>query len=78
MTIQTLKEGFELMGASLNVTEGSVMVDFRGVTILIDLNLSDKELEATLFFLNLNIPNWYRLVKEALAEEKKGGSHEEA
>ena len=74
MTIQALKEGFALMGASLNVTDASVMVDFRGVTIIIDLNLSEKELEGTLFFLNINIPNWYKLVKEALAEEKKGGS----
>lgn len=74
MTIQTIKEGFALMGASLNVTDASVMVDFRGVTILIDLNLSEKELEGTLFFLNINIPNWYKLVKEALAEEKKGGA----
>ena len=73
MTIQTIKEGFALMGASLNVTDASVMVDFRGVTIMIDLNLSEKELEGTLFFLNINIPNWYKLVKEALAEEKKGG-----
>ena len=72
MTIQALKDGFALMGASLNVTEASVMVDFRGVTILIDLNLPEKELEGTLFFLNLNIPNWYKLVKEALAEEKGG------
>lgn len=72
MTIQTLKEGFALMGANLNVTDKSVMVDFRGVTIIIDLNLSEKELEGTLFFLNLNIPNWYNLVKEALAEEKGG------
>lgn len=74
MTIQTIKEGFALMGASLNVTDASVMVDFRGVTILIDLNLSEKELEGTLFFLNLNMPNWYKVVKEALAEEKKGGT----
>lgn len=74
MTIQTIKEGFALMGASLNVTDASVMVDFRGVTILIDLNLSEKELEGTLFFLNLNMPNWYKVVKEALAEEKKGGA----
>lgn len=73
MTIQTIKEGFALMGASLNVTDASVMVDFRGVTIIIDLNLSEKELEGTLFFLNINIPNWYKLVKEALAEEKKEG-----
>lgn len=73
MTIQTIKEGFALMGASLNVTEMSVMVDFKGVTILINLDLSEKELEGILFFLNLNIPNWYKLVKEALAEEQKGG-----
>jgi len=73
MTIQTIKEGFALMGASLNVTDKSVMVDFKGVTILIDLDLSEKELEGILFFLNLNIPNWYKLVKEALAEEQKGG-----
>ena len=73
MTIQTIKEGFALMGASLNVTDKSVMVDFKGVTILIDLDLSEKELEGILFFLNLNIPNWYKLVKKALAEEKKGG-----
>lgn len=74
MTIKTLQEGFALMGASLSVTDASVMVDFRGVTILIDLNLSEKELEGTLFFLNLNMPNWYKVVKEALAEEKKGGA----
>lgn len=73
MTIQTIKEGFALMGANLNVTDKSVMVDFKGVTILIDLDLSEKELEGILFFLNLNIPNWYKLVKEALAEEQKGG-----
>ena len=73
MTIQTIKEGFALMGASLNVTDKSVMVDFKGVTILINLDLSEKELEGILFFLNLNIPNWYKLVKEALAEEQKGG-----
>ena len=73
MTIQTIKEGFALMGASLNVTDVSVMVDFKGVFILIDLDLSEKELEGILFFLNFNIPNWYKLVKEALAEEKKGG-----
>ena len=74
MTIKALQEGFALMGASLSVTDASVMVDFRGVTIIIDLNLSEKELEGTLFFLNINIPNWYRLVKEALAEEKKAGA----
>ena len=77
MTLRTLQEGFALMGASLSVTDQSVMVDYRGVTILISLDMTEKELEGVLFFLNLNIPNWYKLVKEALAE-KKGGSHERA
>lgn len=71
MTIKTLQEGFALMGASLSVTDQSVMVDYRGVTILISLSMTEKELEGVLFFLNLNTPNWYRLVKEALAEERK-------
>lgn len=73
MTIKTIKEGFALMGATLNVTDKSVMVDFKGVTILIDLDLSEKDLEGIMFFLNLNIPHWYKLIKEALAEEQKGG-----
>ena len=72
MTIETIKEGFTLIGASLNVTDQSVMVDFKGVTILIDLKISEKELEGILFFLNINTPNWYKLIKEALAEEQKG------
>jgi hypothetical protein len=71
MTLRTLREGFALMGASLSVTEDTVMVDYRGVTILISLSITDKELEGILFFLNLNTPNWYRLVKQALAEERK-------
>lgn len=74
MTIKTIQEGFALMGASLNVTDKSVMVDFKGVTILIDLDLPEKDLEGIMFFLNLNIPNWYKLIKEALAEDRKGGS----
>ena len=72
MTLRTLREGFALMGASLSVTEDTVMVDYRGVTILISLSITEKELEGILFFLNLNTPNWYRLVKQALAEEKGG------
>lgn len=75
MTLKTIQKGFALMGASLSVNDGSVLVDYRGVMIVIDLSLTDKELEGTLFFLNLNIPNWYNLVKQALAEEK-GGSDE--
>lgn len=71
MTLRNLREGFALMGASLSVTEDSVMVDYRGVTILISLSITEKELEGILFFLNLNTPNWYRLVKQALAEERK-------
>lgn len=74
MTIKTIQEGFALMGATLNVTDKSVMVDFKGVTILIDLDLPEKDLEGIMFFLNLNIPNWYKLIKEALAEDRKGGS----
>jgi len=74
MTINTIQEGLALMGASLNVTDKSVMVDFKGVTILIDLDLPEKDLEGIMFFLNLNIPNWYKLIKEALAEDRKGGS----
>lgn len=74
MSIRTLQQGFWLMGASLSVNENSVLVDYRGVTIVIDLSLTEKELEGILFFLNLNIPHWYKLVKEALAEEKEGGA----
>ena len=74
MTIKTIQEGFALMGATLNVTDKSVMVDFKGVTILIDLDLPEKDLEGIMFFLSLNIPNWYKLIKEALAEDRKGGS----
>lgn len=73
MSIRTLQQGFALMGASLSINEDSVLVDYRGVTIVISLSLTEKELEGILFFLNLNIPHWYNLVKEALAEEKKGG-----
>lgn len=74
MTFKTLQEGFALMGASLSVNEESVLVDYRGVTILISLNMTEKELDGVLFFLNLNTPNWYKLVKEAIAEERKGGA----
>jgi hypothetical protein len=74
MTIKTIQEGLALIGASLNVTYKSVIVDFKGVTILIDLDLPEKDLEGIMFFLNLNIPNWYKLIKEALAEDRKGGS----
>ena len=73
MTIKTIQEGFALMGATLDVTDKVVMVDFKGVTILIDLRLPEKDLEGIMFFLNLNIPHWYKLIKEALAEEQKGG-----
>lgn len=76
MTIKAIQKGFALMGASLSVNESEVLVDYRGVTILIDLDLTEKDLEGIMFFLNLNIPNWYNLVKQALAEEKKGGSDE--
>ena len=71
MTLQTIKEGFALMGATLEVQENAVSVDFRGVRMDIPLDLTDSQLEGALFFLNLNIPNWYKLVKEALAEERK-------
>lgn len=74
MSIKTLQQGFALMGASLSVGEDSVYVDYRGVTMVISLSLTEKELEGILFFLNLNTPNWYKLIKEALAEERKGGS----
>lgn len=74
MSIKTLQQGFALMGASLIVKEDSVLVDYRGVTIVISLSLTEKELEGILFFLNLNIPHWYNLVMEALAEEKGGES----
>ena len=74
MTIKTIQEGFALMGASLNVDRDSnvVTVSFKGVTVSIDLNLSQKEMEGVMFFLNLNMPNWYNMVKQALAEEKGG------
>ena len=73
MTFRDLQKGFALMGASLSVNDQSVVVDYRGVTIIISLDLTEKELEGILFFLNLNIPNWFNLVKQALAEEQKGG-----
>ena len=73
MTFRDLQKGFALMGASLSANEDSVLVDYRGVTIVISLDLTEKELEGILFFLNLNIPNWFNLVKQALAEEQKGG-----
>lgn len=73
MTIKTIQEGFALMGATLDVTDKVVMVNFKGVTILIDLGLPEKDLEGIMFFLNLNITHWYKLIKEALAEEQKGG-----
>ena len=76
MTIKTLQEGFALMGASLSVNRdlNMVSVSFKGIAMSIDLNLSQKEMEGALFFLNLNMPRWFELVKEALAEEEKGGS----
>ena len=76
MTIQTIQEGFALMGASLSVNReaGIVTVCFRGIVMSIELNRSQEEMEGALFFLNLNMPNWFRLVKEALAEEEKGGT----
>lgn len=76
MTIRTLQEGFALMGASLSVNRdlNMVSVSFKGIAMSIDLNLSQKEMEGALFFLNLNMPRWFELVKEALAEEEKGGS----
>lgn len=75
MTFKTLQEGFALMGASLSVNREAniVTVCFKGVVMSIDLKLTEKEIEGILFFLNLNIPNWYNLVKDALAEELKGG-----
>lgn len=74
MTIQAIQEGFALMGASLSVNReaGIVTVNFRGIVISIELNRSQEEMEGALFFLNINMPNWYNLVKKALAEEKKG------
>lgn len=74
MTLKTLQEGFALMGASLNVHNGIVTVNFRGITVSISLALTQAEMEGALFFLNLNMPNWYKLVKQALAEEQKGGA----
>ena len=76
MTIRTLQEGYALMGASLSVNRdlNMVSVSFKGIAMSIDLNLSQKEMEGALFFLNLNMPRWFELVKEALAEEEKGGS----
>jgi len=76
MKIQTLREGLALMGASFSFTENSVMFELKGVTVLIETSLSEKEMEAAFFFLKLNVPNWYNLAKEAI-EEKKGGSREE-
>lgn len=75
MTIKTIQEGFALMGATLSVNReaGIVTVAFKGIVMSIELNLPQKEMEGALFFLNLNMPNWYNLVKEALAEEEKGG-----
>lgn len=75
MTIKTIQEGFALMGATLSVNReaGIVTVAFKGIVMSIELNLPQKEMEGALFFLNLNMPNWYSLVKEALAEEEKGG-----
>lgn len=75
MSIKTLQEGFALMGASLSVNREAhiVSVSFKGICMSIDLNLSQKDMESALFFLNLSMPNWYNLVKEALAEEEKGG-----
>lgn len=73
MTLQTIKEGFAIMGATLAVHKGFVSIEFRGVRMDIRLNLSDSQIEGALFFLNLNITNWYKLVKEALAEEQEGG-----
>lgn len=74
MTIQTIQEGFALMGASLNVNREAqiVTVCFRGIVISIDLCRPQEETEGALFFLNLNMPNWFRLVKQALAEEEGG------
>ena len=74
MTIQTIQEGFALMGASLSVNREAqlVTVRFRGIVISIELNRPQEEMEGALFFLNLNMPNWFKLVKQALAEEKGG------
>lgn len=77
MNIQTLREGLALMGASFSVTDNSFYFELRGVTILIERSLSEEEMEAALFFLKLNIKNWYQLAKEAVKEEE-GGCHEEA
>ena len=72
MTIKTIKEGFALMGAILRVDGKSITVGFKDVSMSIDLNAPEDQVKAALFFLKLNIPNWYNLVKEALAEEQKG------
>lgn len=72
MTIQTLREGLALMGATFSVTDNSFYFELRGVTVLIDRNLSEKEMEAAFFFLKLNVPTWFSLAKEAIKEEKGG------
>lgn len=79
MNIQTLREGLALMGATLGFADNSVMFELNGVTVLIQLDLSEKEMEAAFFFLKLNAPNWYKVAKEAIEEEKRkeGGSHEQ-
>lgn len=74
MNIQTMREGLALMGASLGFTDNTVMFELKGVTVLIDLDLSEKELEGAFFVMKLNVPNWYKLAKEAI-EEGKGGSN---
>lgn len=71
MTLQSLREGLALMGASFTCTENSFFFELKGVTILIEQSLSEKELEGAFFILKLNIPNWYKLAKEALEEEKR-------
>lgn len=74
MTIQSLREGLALMGVSFSYTDNSFYFELNGVTILIEQNLSENELDGAFFLLKHNVPNWYKLAKEALVKEKGGSS----
>lgn len=73
MNIQTINEGLKLMDAVLYVNReaNEATVYCHGVQVTMVLDFPQKEIETALFFLNLNMPNWLNLIKEALEDEKE-------
>jgi len=70
MDMKTLKDGFRLLGGELDTSDDYVTICIMGFTVCYAKNLTDDEVAARMFYFSHSLPEWVKLIRQALEDEE--------